>query len=263
MKTPSITGTKEWAVANVNCVSGCPHNCRYCYAKAMAKRFKRIASDDDWARPVVRPHEVQRRRRRVKGTIMFPTAHDITPEILEPCLTVLGNLLGAGNRVLVVSKPHLPCIEELCRRFSPYREQILFRFSIGAISNGILGYWEPHAPRFEERLAGLKHAFGNGFATSISMEPMLEVDRAAELVELLAPYVTDAIWFGRMNRIRSCFRPTCPEDERAIRRIEEGQTDAKTAEVYRALAGHPLLKWKDSVKRVLGLRLPAEAGLDV
>jgi DNA repair photolyase len=35
------SGTKEWADHNVNCIRGCSNDCRYCYAKIMAKRFGR------------------------------------------------------------------------------------------------------------------------------------------------------------------------------------------------------------------------------
>ena len=31
-----IRGTKEWAVAEINCSIGCPHDCRYCYARVAA-----------------------------------------------------------------------------------------------------------------------------------------------------------------------------------------------------------------------------------
>ena len=46
MKT---TGTHEWCDSNVNCYYGCSRNCRYCYARHMAIRFKRIEKHEDWA----------------------------------------------------------------------------------------------------------------------------------------------------------------------------------------------------------------------
>lgn len=42
--TKSKTGTREWAVATVNILDGCPHGCRYCYARAMAMRFHRLGA---------------------------------------------------------------------------------------------------------------------------------------------------------------------------------------------------------------------------
>lgn len=47
------TGTREWADHNVNCVSGCINDCRYCYAKVMAKRFGR-ATESTWKIMTVR-----------------------------------------------------------------------------------------------------------------------------------------------------------------------------------------------------------------
>lgn len=39
MKT--VFGTGEWSSSSENCISGCSHNCYYCYAKAMAIRMRR------------------------------------------------------------------------------------------------------------------------------------------------------------------------------------------------------------------------------
>jgi DNA repair photolyase len=169
-----ITGTKEWAVANVNCLIGCSNGCRYCYGKSMARRFGRVSPDAEWIKPRLRVEEVGRKRYLKSGTIMFPTTHDITPEFLEPCITVLKKLLEAGNRVLVVSKPHLACIERICKEFSQYKDRILFRFTIGAFDNDLLAFWEPGAPTFDERLACLKLAYDCGFQTNVSVEPMLD-----------------------------------------------------------------------------------------
>lgn len=40
-------GTGEWAKKNVNIGFGCPHNCRYCYAKMFAIRYKR-KTEETW-----------------------------------------------------------------------------------------------------------------------------------------------------------------------------------------------------------------------
>ena len=36
IKPKPVSGTKEWADRNENCLDGCSHDCKYCYAKAMA-----------------------------------------------------------------------------------------------------------------------------------------------------------------------------------------------------------------------------------
>ena len=53
------SGTREWADHNVNCVIGCSNNCRYCYAKMMAKRFGR-KTEDSWKEMVIRRDAVER-----------------------------------------------------------------------------------------------------------------------------------------------------------------------------------------------------------
>jgi hypothetical protein len=191
---------------------------------------------------------------------MFPTTHDITPEHLDSCLAVIENILRAGNDILIVSKPHLDCIKAICGRFSMYREAILFRFSIGAMDDTILGYWEPGAPTFDERLSCLRYAHAEGYATSVSCEPLLDAPKVVALFNALRPYVTDSIWIGKMNEARRRAAPGT--DPRAIARIEAGQTPEAIRIIYDLLKYDPLVRWKESYKAVLGLDLATEAGLD-
>jgi DNA repair photolyase len=111
----------------------------------------------------------------------------------------LGNILKAGNDVLVVTKPHLEAIKKICDLLPQYKDRILFRFTIGSIDTSVLKFWEPNAPAFEERLESLKHAFHSGYSTSVSCEPMLD-EQMDNLIEAILPYVTDSIWLGKMNQ---------------------------------------------------------------
>ena len=87
------SGTREWASQTVNCVTGCEHDCLYCYAKHdSCYRFNRVAPEA-WHVPQVRWEDVHRKRHKVDGTVMFPSTHDITPSVLEPCIILLRNLL--------------------------------------------------------------------------------------------------------------------------------------------------------------------------
>jgi len=255
-----ISGTREWSVASVNFCTGCEHNCRYCYARANALRFKRIATAAEWKRMKLRPAEVSRRRRPQGGTVMVPTTHDIVPRFLDESLEVIGKLLDTGDKVLIVSKPHIDCVRRICQEFRQARERIMFRFSIGAWSDEILAYWEPAAPTLSERQASLHLAYGKGFVTSVSMEPLLQPERVELLVERLSPFVSDSLWIGKLNQID---RRTVPSTRRGeIDRVKAGQTDKAVRRVYERLKDHPLVKWKESYKKVLGLRLAETAGLD-
>jgi DNA repair photolyase len=257
-------GTQEWAASNVNIQDGCEHDCRYCYAKTMAIRFKR-ATVASWGKPRLRQHDLDRTFTKRAGRIMFPTAHDITSRNIDECLSVVTRMLAAGNDLLIVSKPWLACVTRLCDELAPYRSQIVFRFSIGSVDNAVLSYWEPGAPSFKERFASLKTAHLHDFQTSISGEPMLDGNPDA-LIAAVRPYVTDSIWLGKINRLRNILPVNCPRDAEAVRRgqiLVALQSDKAIRALYDRHRHDPLIKWKDSVKAVVGLTRPSATGLDV
>ena len=196
------SGTREWADYNVNCVAGCYNNCRYCYAKVMAKRFGR-ATEDTWKLMKVRHEAVTRNYAKKTGRIMFPTSHDIIdePEVKEACLTVLVNLLENGNEVLITTKPKLGIVQRINSELSQYKDRIQFRFTITSIDDELLRFWEPNAPSFFERFTSLKYAYSMGYKTSVSIEPFLDYDPEV-LVRRVEPYCTESIWVGKMNYIQ-------------------------------------------------------------
>lgn len=263
--TKKISGTLEWASKTANCCQGCEHNCTYCYARYNAlNRWKTIANREEWTNMTSVSKQVKKKHPKYNGTVMFPTTHDITPSVIEPCVKTIRNILSAGNDILIVSKPHIECVERMCSEFDKYKGNILFRFTIGAIDNQILKFWEPNAPTFGERFDCLQHTFNAGFRTSVSCEPMLDSDGILQLFDVLVPYVSDSIWIGKMNNIRQ--RVMVKGDialEKEIKRIEEGQTRKRIFAIYNELKDEPKVRWKESFKTVLGLELPTEAGMDV
>lgn len=248
------TGTREWAARNVNIARGCSHDCRYCYARHDAvNRFKRIEADA-WTTMVVNAERVSKNYGKRKNKddsvydVMFPTAHDITPEILDDCVTVLKKLLAAGNTVLIVSKPHKECVIRLCDALSEWLDQVVFRFTIGADDDETLSIWEPGAPDFKERLWCLKSAYSRGWETSVSIEPMLDPPNIDRLVEKLLPFTSETIWIGKMNKIRL----RAPEvEEGVIEALETGYTDEKILALVHRLGSNPKIEWKDSIKLVI------------
>lgn len=261
-KAKPITGTKEWSEHSVNCCTGCSHDCRYCYAAAAAARRKQRPRDR-WSEMTVRPPAVAKRYGKYDGTVMFPTTHDITPAILGPCMDVLRKLLTAGNRVLIVSKPHVECVDAITGMFPLFRDRILFRFSIGSTDDRVLGFWEPGAPGFAERVGCLGLAMQRGFATSASCEPLLSPETVETLVDTVAPFVSDTIWIGKANQLRArsagLVAPLHPESLRIL----AGQTDQRIREIYALLKDNPAIRWKESYKKILGLDLPDRPGLDI
>jgi DNA repair photolyase len=195
------SGTKEWADSNINWAYGCSHNCRYCYAKFMALRFKRIEKEEDWSEMKINEDAINKSYSKRQGRIMMPTSHDITPEILEPSLRIIKKVLQSGNEILLTTKPHLECIKAICEEFEQYKKQIQFRFTIGSYASEHFEIWEPGAPDFFERRDSLKFAYENGYKTSISAEPLL-TKCPWKLIASVQKYVTESIWFGTMNHVR-------------------------------------------------------------
>lgn len=255
-------GTYEWSVKTANCCTGCSHDCLYCYAKGMALRFKQV-TPGQWHQESVRPKDVTRRHKKYDGQVMFPSSHDITPNNLEACLTVLYNLLNSGNHVLIVSKPHLDCIRKICREFESYKDQILFRFTIGAMDNRILSFWEPNAPTYAERKASLQNAFSEGFATSVSVEPMLDSGGIDTLICDLSIYVTHSIWLGTINHLGRLEKHADAVLKQAIEAVRVGQSDEIIKAIYRRYQNDPMIHWKKEIKKVVGIPIPKTNGLDI
>jgi len=227
----------------------------------MAVRYKRetILS---WPAMKVRWDAVTKQYGRFAGKVMFPTTHDITPEVAFPCMIVLEKLLKSGNEVLIVSKPHFQVIKLICDWFDSYKNKILFRFTIGSANNDILSYWEPGAPSFEERQESLIYAACHEFQTSVSSEPLLDYIDIDKLRGKIMAYISDAWWIGKMNDIRRRVNILTFEDEKRVAEIESNQTDDKIKKLYNAYKDNPKIKWKESIKKVVGIELSTKSGED-
>jgi DNA repair photolyase len=259
----SVFGTREWAAYNENCILGCSHDCKYCYAKENAIRKK-------WKTPITWKNETRNKRTLPKrypkreGRIMFPTTHDITPSHLQECMDFMDHLLLPGNEVLVVSKPHLDCIKAICARFADYKDKILFRFTITSTDSNILKFWEPNAPDLQERLSALQYAFEQGFQTSSCCEPMLD-NNVGDLISQTSPFATHSIWLGKMNMPFERLQMNGENDPVTIAKAHQliaMQTDAYIWGLYFKYKDNPKVKWKDSIKKIVGLEVATEPGLD-
>jgi hypothetical protein len=233
-------------------------------AKSMAIRFKR-KTPVTWKNEVLAPGKIQKGFHKRNGRIMFPSSHDITPAHLDECMIFLKNILGPGNEVLVVSKPHFDCIKRVCDELFAYKDKIMFRFTMGSVESRTLKFWEPNAPDFAERLESLNYAFEKGFQTSISCEPILD-NHAGDLIALVSPYVTNSIWLGKVNNLLGRLKVNGKNDHATTQRAKdllELQSDQKIRQLYSQYKDNPLIKWKASIKKVVGLKVPTESGLDV
>lgn len=258
-----IKGTREWAVAEVSCSLGCPYGCRYCYARHDAITRQELVEGRDW-QEVKTAWNPSQFRKYHGGRVMFPAAHDMVAENLKDCLAAISLLLEHDNRLLLVSKPSLTSIRTLCQMLleKRAREKILFRFTITARDPAILAFWEPGAPSYAERLQSLIHCQRLGFATSVSVEPMLDGGDVVAMVEELLPHVSHSIWLGKMNKIKTRVACKTRKEQEELARILRQQEDSGIKKIYARLKDNPLIRWKESIKEVVGLPLASRPGLD-
>jgi DNA repair photolyase len=249
-KARNITkGTKEWADYNVNCISGCYNDCRYCYARVMAKRFHRCASGT-WKDMRIRENVTRLDFRKRAGRVMFPSTHDLfefTP-FKEACFTVLGNLLTSTNDVLITTKPRLAVVQEIVEKFKVYKNSIQFRFTITSKDDSVLGFWEPNAPNYRERVSSLMWAFTKGFRTSVSVEPFLDYD-PTDLIQEINPFVTESIWVGKMNYISK--QGLSVGEQQYYDRVRENYSSGHLLEICCKLEKNPKIRIKDSIRNQL------------
>lgn len=250
----SKTGTREWAQHNKNFENGCPNDCRYCYARYDAVvRFGRKTMEN-WKTPEINAKKFDEKPKFLEGRIMFPTTHDIHKDNIYQCVFYLKRWLAVGNEILIVSKPDPECIKILCKELEQYKKQIVFRFTIGTLYEDVQKFWEPGAPTPKQRLEALKIAFEAGYKTSVSCEPYLDEGIIAH-VEQILPYIADVVWIGKMNRIKPRVDTSkwTEADMAYLKRVRAAQTDEYVRMIYKHFKSNPKVKWKDSIKRVIGL----------
>jgi DNA repair photolyase len=244
-KREITSGTKEWADYNINCIKGCSNNCRYCYAKIIAKRFGRC-TEETWKEIEINRDALNKTFNKYNGRVMFPSSHDIidTPEAKKACFSVIKKLLEAGNELLITTKPRLSITRDIIEKFHSFQFLIQFRFTITSIDNQLLSFWEPNAPSFEERLKSLKYAYENGFKTSVSIEPFLDYNPKT-LATVLSPYVTESIWLGPMNYILK--NSISLEDKQQYEEIRKKYEINHLKEIFEDLKDFPKIRFKDSM----------------
>lgn len=250
------TGTKEWSEHSYNIQKGCPNACIYCYARYNAvKRYKYVKDIEQWQQPIIDEKKVKKQWSKVDGVIMFPTTHDIDRNNVIQCSEVLKNMLKAGNNVLIVSKPDINCINYLIIALMNYKEQIMFRFTIGSTFSGTLEFLEPNAPDLSSRVFSLQAAYNAGYKTSISVEPLLGgIEVLSTICNNLSYYVTDEIWVGKLNGINHRILDNVSQEQKnALEMIKDNQTDEKIIELYEHFKSYPKIKWKDSIKKVINI----------
>jgi DNA repair photolyase len=246
------SGVQEWAEHSVNIQIGCSNACIYCYAAHNANRFNQRPRAE-WEREEFTKRAAMTSYPARDGVVMFPSSHDITPFNVQEYIRVAKLILGKGNKLLIVSKPRRDCIEKVVAALKEWRGQILFRFTIGTYDPDVSLLWEPGAPLPLERTKALALAMDSGYKTSVSIEPMLEgFDGTIQTFNAVRPFVTDTIWIGKMNKVRT---RVDAKHSTWITAIEHLQRDSEIMRLYQFYQDNPIIRWKDSIKEVVARAL--------
>lgn len=258
--TTKATGTREWASHSANCISGCAHGCLYCYALSNARRFG--THPGPWTDEVVRLPT--RKIGKKRGVVMCPSTHDLTPANAETTIPFLRSLLEVGNKVLVTTKPHPDVIRAIVRDLAAYRDQVMFRFTVGCLDDLRLARWEPGAPSMRQRAEAFGVATKSGWRTSISMEPLLclSVGETTTAVDSFVITGASEVWIGLLNRGESRLRANghwTPENARMLTAIEWAWSEDDVRDLVARLADVPQVRWKESIKTIAGLPLQDDA----
>lgn len=104
------------------------------------------------------------------------------------------------------------------------------------------------------------------YNTSVSCEPMLD-DNIGTVIDEVSPYITDAIWLGKANFLKQRLTENKHTDPETIKRANElirwQGNEQNIWKLYNFYKDNPLIKYKESIKKVVGLEIPTEDGLDV
>lgn len=92
---------------------------------------------------------------------------------------------------------------------------------------------------------------------------MLDSANIDALISDLSPYVTDAIWVGTMNHLGRLEKGSEMVLRQAIDTIRRGQTKDKIKAIYRRHKENSMIKWKKEIKKVVGIPVPKQNGLDI
>jgi len=237
------TQDQVYNILDVN--SNCYNNCKYCYMKTMKQKFFHV--DIENLDMVINDKKVQKKWKKmpIGKHIMFPSSHDIFDEYIDKYISTAKAILGAGNTLLIVTKPRLSCVTKMIQELKKQKDKILFRLTITSDDKRILKYYEPNASTFDERFTCLKKLFDAGFRTSVSMEPYLSNPKT--VIDKINEYVTDDIWIGTMSGLNTNDKI----DTAHKSNLEKIYSKDYVMDMVNNLKNNPKIFWKTSIMKIV------------
>jgi DNA repair photolyase len=137
--------------------------------------------------------------------VQSPSGHDLYPQIVEHASEQFVELLNKTPcNLLIHSKPSLSVMQCLAHNLYPWRDRIMFSFTIGTANAEVMKIVETMAPELDERVAALEHVYKAGFQVGVGCTPALDifVEDTYQLVRpwLRGPFRVGAV-YGAENEL--------------------------------------------------------------
>jgi hypothetical protein len=92
---------------------------------------------------------------------------------------------------------------------------------------------------------------------------MLDSANIDILIGDLSPYVTHSVWIETMNHLGRFGKGSDMVLQQATEKIKRGQTNSIIKSIYRRYKDNPMIRWKAEIKKVVGIPVPKQNGLDI
>ncbi|MCK4667181.1 hypothetical protein KAU33_10550 [Candidatus Dependentiae bacterium] len=94
---------------------------------------------------------------------------------------------------------------------------------------------------------------------------MLDHD-PTDLISKVSEYITDSIWLGKANfllRRLKVNKDLNNKTRQAAEQLIRSQNDENIKRIYLNLKDNMKIKWKESIKKVVGIKIPLQKGMDI
>ncbi len=187
----------------VNLYRGCTHGCKYCYVPGVVRCDRAVFHASVSPRPnILRNLEQDLTTIGAEvGTLPEPIFLCFTCDPYHPGDTSITRraielILASGNAVNILTKGGRRAERDFDLLVSDKRNKI--GATLTFLDEERSREWEPGAALPEDRMEMLGQAWNKKIHTWVSMEPVLDMDTALEIINLTSPYV-DHFKVGRWN----------------------------------------------------------------
>lgn len=88
-------------------------------------------------------------------------------------------------------------------------------------------------------------------------------DNIGDVISQVSPFFSNFIWLGKVNYLGSRLAlngEIDPAIMQGAKRLEHWQADGNIKQLYGQFRNNPKIKWKESIKKVLGINIPVVTG---